>query len=340
MPQWMLVAGWMSAMSIPTALAQTPPPSYDFDFVTIGDVGNAPYSGKDPFVVLSGRGGVDYPYRIARMEVTTAQWMEFVNTFSMQASPPSFAFGPVFWGAQFDGSYSGPGLKWKLSGLPDAGLLPVGGITWREAAMFTNWLHNAKSADPSAILDGAYDASTFTSNPDGTYNDQLTHHPDAKYWIPTFDEWLKAAHYDPDRHGPGDGGWWNYSHGSEKPPIPGPPGIGQTTAGYSLPFAGEWEIALGAYPGTTSAWGLLDTSGGATEWTEGDLYGERRWRIADGGAAGPWNGPYLDMLVGVAGFGPHSGHSSLGFRIASSIPSPSACAMGVSWVALGRRRRK
>jgi hypothetical protein len=88
----------------------------------------------------------------------------------------------------------------------------VGNISRRNAAMYCNWLHNDKSTDRSAFLDGAYDVSTFTYTPFGAFNDQITRHTTARYWIPSWDEWLKAAHHDPNRHGPGQEGWWFWSN--------------------------------------------------------------------------------------------------------------------------------
>jgi sulfatase modifying factor 1 len=138
------------------------------------------------------------------------------------------------------------------------------GITWREAAMYVNWLNNDKATDLWAIMDGAYDVSTFGFEQGIGYTDQAAHHPDARYWIPTLDEWLKAVYYDPDKEGLGDGGWWMYPDGSNTPLTVGPPGVGETNGG---PFDGANNIPLGAY-GVTTPWGLLDASGGAAEWTE------------------------------------------------------------------------
>ncbi|MCA9274260.1 MAG: hypothetical protein KDA31_14590, partial [Phycisphaerales bacterium] len=61
------------------ATAQPAPPDYGFNFITIGDVGNAAYDGPDQRGVVTGRGSVDYEYRIARTEVTTGQFVEFLN---------------------------------------------------------------------------------------------------------------------------------------------------------------------------------------------------------------------------------------------------------------------
>ncbi len=325
-----------------TAQAQT----YNIDFVTIGDVGNAPYAG-DPDGRMADRGRVDYEYRIGRYEVTTGQWMEFVNTFSTQSDDYANFARPVFWGAKIDFSYNGPGRHYILrDNVNTPEMLPVGGISWREAAMFANWLHNDKSSDLSAIEDGAYDITTFTYNDDHTYNDQRTHHPDAKFWIPTLDEWLKAAHYDPNKNGQGQSGWWEYSIMSDEPPIYGVPGEGQANSGFDLPGSAEWDIPLGAYEDVTSPWGLFDTAGGAREWLEETDFHDRppEERRLDGSAAG-WNYPMAELADRISRFSgslaPHIGASSAGLRIATipSVPTLGLAAWSLGILLIKPRRR-
>lgn len=207
--------------------AQPAPPDYGFNFITIGDAGNPAYDGFDLFGLVSGRGSVGYEYRIAQTEVTSAQFAEFLNAWD--SSGGGFGvIGAFYWGGFYDGS------QWTV--VPGKELNPVGGISWREAAIFTNWLHNGKPTnDLSGFLSGAYDTSTFTSRTDEFgFNDQTTRSPGARYWIPSLDEWIKAAHYDPDKNGKGSGGWWLYSDGSDTQPVPGMPGVGETSAGVGI----------------------------------------------------------------------------------------------------------
>ena len=121
-----ITAVWVACSK---AAAQAPP-SYDFQFSTIGAPGNPAYNGPDPFKLVTGRGSVAYEYRIGTLEVTTSQWMEFVNTYSVLGGSWTFFADPVFWGAEPDPGYSGPGRKWRLRNVPDAERLPVTGITW------------------------------------------------------------------------------------------------------------------------------------------------------------------------------------------------------------------
>ncbi len=339
---WMqrLCGAWILAAFAAAAPAQTPP-SYDFDFATIGAAGNAAYSGPDPWGLTMGRGAVGYEYRIARHEVTTSQWMEFLNTFAAQPQlfapgGPRLLWGPsTGWGAQPDPTYSGPGRRYRLiPGLANAGLVPVHGVSWRDAALLCNWLHHDKSASWATIQNGAYDASTFVNQPGGTWSDQRTHHPDAKFWIPTLDEWIKAAHYDPNRYGPGQAGWWQYSNGSDSPPVPGLPGEGETSATLSLPGFAEYSIPLGAYPETQSPWELLDTSGGEQEWTE-EIYSER-WRMLRGSSVGWASSLDLDRVYGVDTAQPFLEVGTL--RIASQVPAPGSAILIVLTCVIRRKR--
>ena len=170
-----------------------------------------------------------------------------------------------------------------------------------------------------------------------------SHSFSSAFFIPSFDEMIKAAHFDPDRYGDGQGGYWQYSHRSDEFPIPGVPGIGQTSAGLDNSDWGIYDIPLGAYPDVQSPWGLLDTSGGGAEWTE--EFPENRWRIADGyyaGSSDPANYPYpwLDEIDGAYSLHPAS-HFRISLRIASTVPGTSAGTLAVMVVvAFGSRRTR
>lgn len=313
------------------------PPDYGFDFATIGAVNNRGYEGEHPNGNwLQGRGSVSYEYRMARLEVSTGQWMEFVNAISPLMSEPFNFARPTFWGATpvpFN-----PG-QYRLRDVPDAAMVPVIGISWREAAMFCNWLHNDKDVSLAAVSNGAYDASTFRVDPEtGRLLDQSTRSPGARYWIPSLDEWLKAVHFDPDAQDPefpDEGRWWDYPYGEDSEPVPGRPGEpgAQTSAGAS----GSAEhpttlIPLGSYPDAQTPWGLLDASGGASEWTEewSGLY----TRTTDGSSASNSSSVEFDVIWSVS-------VSGAGLRLASAVPTPGALILlGVGASAFVARRRR
>ncbi len=341
------VAGLTFGALAAQAVGRQAPPDYGFNFITIGAPGNRPYDGPDPNGNTVGRGSVPYTFRIAQTEITTAQYLEFVNTFATLATPPAHfdQFGPVHWGAHVDPTYAGPGLRFALNTAPSAGMYPVGGIGWFDAALYCNWLQNGKQSNPASLLSGAYDTSQWNIPwiPGGP-NPDWSHTTGAQYWIPTLDESLKAAHYDPNRYGTGQDGWWLYKNRSDQPGVSGPPGAGTTSAGYTLPNWGEWSIPLGAYPQSLSPWGLLDTSGGSTEWTQtiSNPLAAHRAFYNTGSYAGQGTLDLWDAAYGNSSNGPGGiGGAELGFRIASAIPSPGsllAMCMG-GCVAVGRKRK-
>ncbi len=331
-------------------LAQGPISGDDPRWAVIGAVGNQPmlrpYPGDDPRPA----GRVDYVYRMARYEITTGEWLEFVNTFSTRSDEWRLFAEPVIWSAVIDWSYDGPGYRWMLHEGEDAARMPVAGISWRDAAMYCNWLHNGKSAAVEAIQDGAYDTSTFYTFPDRSFTDQPTHHPDARYWIPTLDEWLKAVHYDPNKGGAGVEGWWAFPHSSDVAPIGGPPGIGEANFGFDPPTSmGAWGIPVGSYPEVMSPWGLFDASGGASEHLEEILYWdspdgprpEDRWFDGSWASSPARIAEVLDDVQWNLAFAPGSAYAYTGLRLASAVPGPSGLVLVgvVAWGGLLRRSR-
>jgi formylglycine-generating enzyme required for sulfatase activity len=327
---------------LPTAAVAQPDPS-GIDFVTIGAVGNAPIVQPNPDEPTHGRGSVGYEYRIGRTEVTTAQWVEFFNAAFDR--PPSewitTITPPSRWGAVATTPTVPGGRRWVVpAGNED---LPVGGISWRAAAAFSNFLHNDRRTDLASLMSGAYDVTTFGG--DGSvFTDQASRSPGARYWIPTWDEWLKAAHYDPARINPdgSTGGWWRFGNGSDDQFGYAPPGVGTANAGWDSntpPHIDPFTVPLGAYAGVAqSPWGLLDVAGATTEWTESirRINDGRMTRYIDGSY---WTEPgdlalfFDDLRNGTSSY-PSSNGFHLGFRVAAAIPSPSSVGLFSAAVAL------
>jgi hypothetical protein len=282
--------------------------------------------------------GATSPYRIGRTEITTAQWLPFLNAAQGLGVPWLQSATPGTWGA----TPSGPGGSWALeSGIPSAADVPVWGITWQAAARFCNWLHNGAVTSAAAFENGAYDTSTFGGTPGLGFTDQVRRSDGARFWIPDMDEWTTAAFSSPTQDGQV---WWQYPGASNSAPIPGAPGTNATTSsGYGQigdPFR---LIPVGSYPLGMSGWGLLDTSGSAPEWleslgngTDPDTgYPQSRRYIMSRAGEGPWS--FYESIGWNGDSTPYS--PARGFRLAASVPElPAAAAMVIMCVWPARRR--
>lgn len=308
-------AGVAAVMALASpALAQTPPPDHGLDFVTVGAAGNrASLVSEMPDYQITA-GAVAHEFRITRTEVLVQDWLPFVRAYTPYVEDSQRHSG-------FTSSFFFPDGQGGFTTSPDFERAPVS-VMWHMAARYVNWLHNDRAPHRAAFESGVYDTSTFSQNPDGTWNDQVAHTPGSRYWIPTFDETFKAFYYDPNRHGEGLDGYWMYPNRSNTPPVAGPPGIGETNVGNGTfgPY-----MSSGLYPHVTTPWGLLDASGGASEWTE-SLYSDHfrnRYYIGTSAGMSPAFIPFFDRADWLRGGGAPIG--MYGFRVASSIPSPGGC---------------
>jgi hypothetical protein len=325
----MSVVVGVGAVSAP-ALAQSPP-DYGYDWVTVRAPGNAAYFGQDPGGDVTGRGGVNYNYRIMRTQVDYTDWMEFANAYrpySKGIGRPQFEGVWGFWDSN-EGRYRTPDFaqNWGTE------------VGWEYAARYANWLHNGKVNEQWAFENGAYDTSTFTLNDDGSSNYQQTRNPDARFWLPTLDEYLKASYYDPDKNGVG--GWWTRPNGTDNDLFMALPEDGGETYGFigtlngGFGWPGGWD--LGQYPETETPWGMLDVSATTREFTESPL-DLNRARFIVGSNANDQLYFFGDVISGVA-----QGRMSTmlaGFRLASTVPTPGSGFLLIGFLAAMSKRRR
>jgi formylglycine-generating enzyme required for sulfatase activity len=155
---------------------------------------------------------------------------------------------------------------------------PVTYVSWFDAARFCNWLHNdcaTGAQDASTTERGAYTLDGATSG-----GLDITVNRGAKYWIPSEDEWYKAAYYQPQSEGGPVDGYWDYP---TKRDIPNAPGntIGSAenqaniyTTVYSVTQSGSYDSNQnyltegGAYEGSGSFYGTFDQGGNVWEWSD------------------------------------------------------------------------
>ncbi len=326
------------------AAAQPAPPDYGHGFVTVGDISNPAYQATFPDTIYDGRGSVPYQYRMASREMDSGQYIEFANALNYAQIPGLQASKSVRggFGAGFDPD-TGTVTFFPLS--DESVNWPVRGLSWRLGAVYCNWLHNDKGSDPENFLSGAYDFSTFGSTGD-YFTDQATRSPGAKYWIPSVDEWLKAVHYDPNKQGPDVGGWWNYPNASDERPVTGLPGVGETSANIAAQIGIEaaWQIPVGSYVDQASHYGVLDASGGVSEWLEDWVFPDDPTdRFHDGHASDDFLYGIFDVdhvAIPRGSRSPDSAPDFLGIRIASMVPAPGSGICFVGALCLITRKRR
>jgi len=240
---------------------QMPPGLKSLEFVEVGDPGNA--------ADKNGLGAVAYRYRISKYETTAAQWVEFVNAKGRSDPSESGLWSENM--SREDGADKDPRCDIRRAGkvgsfvhtvAPEFANRPVNYISFLDACRFCNWLHNGQG-------DGDTETGAYTLNGYIGFDGRRIHrNPDAKYFVPTDDEWYKAAYYDPNK--PGGAGYWKYPTRSDDKPgrdLGSANGANWYTDGFLDPV--HFLLEAGSFPRALSAYGTLDQAGNLAEWTEG-----------------------------------------------------------------------
>ena len=204
-------------------------------------------------------------------------------------------------------------------------------ITFTAALRYCNWLHNGRNGNVSSFESGAYTITPIVYIPGQGYSDTITRSDDARYWIPSVDEWVKAVYYDPNRYGQGVEGYWKYPYSSDTPPIPGV----DTNAELSLLYLS----AVATYADAQTPWGLFDASGGWAEWTDTrQPFTLRNNRLVLGSGIG--GSVTIDDYLGTVGGLPGDISGPYGLRVATSVPSPSGIVVLLAAISQTARRRR
>jgi len=303
------------------ALAMPVSAVVNIDFVTVGNAGNANNGGS---------GAVEYVYQISKNETTIAQYAEFLNavaktdTYGLYSSSMFISLVRGISRTGVSGSYT-----YLVS--PGSGNRPITYTSWFDAARFCNWAHNGQLSgvqDASTTERGAY---TLDGKVSGT---DVTKDVGATVWIPSQNEWYKAAYYDPSKTSRTGGGYWQYPNQSDA--------LNGNTVGvlgaanyFDGDYVGSGSSSLptsnvltdvGAYGADSeSYYGTNDQGGNVMEWTDSisTISDPNEARVLRGGS---WHENGSSMSSGTKWIAlPTSEYASMGFRVASVagfVPEP------------------
>lgn len=308
--------------------------------VTVGNPGNP----NDP---TTGNlyGAVDHIYEIGTYEVTLNEYAAFLNAvattdtyglYNSDMGTKQNTAGILQSGTSGSYTYSviGP-FGSTPAGANSPGNRPVTNVSWFDAVRFANWMANGQPTGVGQVAtsteDGAYTLLGAMSGVGITKN-AINPNTNAapSWWIPSEDEWYKAAYYDP-TPGAGDGdNYWEYP--TQSSDVPGNM-IGEdanqasylnSEGNFTVTQSGVFDINQnyltdsGAFSDSASYYGTFDQGGNVWEWNYAVIGGTGR-----GLRGGAWAYGYESLQSDYRwGAAPESENGSIGFRVAT-IPEPS-----------------
>ena len=308
------------------------------EWVTVGDPGNTADTAP------AGFGAVAASFQIMKYEFTNQQYTDFLTSV---AATDIYSLYNTNMGSNARGgiSRSGSSGSYSYSAKTNMGDKPVNYVSWFDAARVSNWLMNGATSSSST------ETGAYTLVGGQTTGTAPAVNSGATFYVPTEDQWYKAAYY---KGGGTSAGYWNYATQSDSAPTAvtaGSTGIG--SAGSTGNFANyneqaDWNSQNGNVTtvgtnGGPSFYGAFDMSGNVYEWN--DLTG------AAGSSRGLRGGLWYGNAFSVSSSGDSSNVPSnedygIGFRLASpvAVPEPSTWVMGLAGIACGgwqmwRRRR-
>ena len=312
------------------------------DWVTVGDPGNDPDTTGD----LNPAGAVADAFQIMKYEFTNQQYTAFLNSVDPTGTNPNSVYSASM-GSNARGGITNTGTTngSKYATKTNMGDKPVNYVTWWDAARVSNWLVNGATGT-SSMETGAYTLNNATSGNAPAVNSGAT------FYIPTENQWYKAAYY---KGGSTNASYWDYATQSDSGPtavgagLTGSGSSGSTGNSANYDRAADWNdqdgnVTTVGTNGGASAYGAFDMSGNVAEWNDlrGAAGSSRGRRGGDWGSFGAFGLSSSSRGAGV----PSNEFSTVGFRLASpvAVPEPSTWVMGLAGIACGGyslfRRRK
>jgi formylglycine-generating enzyme len=309
------------------------------ELVTVGDPGNAPDSRTYSEGGTLGRGAVGYAYAIGKYEITNGQYVDFLNAVAVDDAYGLYTNYMFTTGSGCKISRAGNPGAYSYSIAADRVDRPVNHVSLWDAFRFCNWLQNGQpkgNQNASTTEDGAYPVYGYTGSDGRT----ILRNPNAKFFIPSVDEWYKAAYY----KGAGtNSGYWSFATQNDADPSnlllnPDPGNNANFRANGILTLDQPYYMSkVGEFSNSISHYGTFDQTGNALEWTEtiypDPSYPNYRMTFLRGGS---WSDQASSLKASMA-FNSTPTYESFvqGFRIAAlAVPEPSAWAMLLT-IALG-----
>jgi formylglycine-generating enzyme required for sulfatase activity len=234
-------------------------------------------------------GAVGYAYKIGKYEVTAAQWAAVIAADS---------------GVGNAGNWTGS--------------QPTGGTSWNEAAKFCNWLTTGSATS------GYYTISDGVASTNALSHDAYAAANGTTYFIPTEDEWYKAAYHKNNGVTGGADNYWDYPTGSDTVPTAVTGGTGAGTAVFNGNGVSPGVPAFVSNAGGLSAYDTMGQGGNVWEWNEALISGSYR-----GLRGGSFYYDFYDTLHASYRYyygDPAYEVSYVGFRV-SEVPEPASMAV-------------
>ena len=296
----------MRALVVLAALLVAPPAgALTLDSVTVGNPNNAADTPSSNCDAAADCGVVTQVYAIGKYEVTNAEYAEFLN--AKAASDPLALYDTRMGSDATFGGITRSGADGDYTYAAKAGFedKPVVFVSFYDALRLANWLHNGQGTGDTET--GAY-AITF----DGIMDNTIVRAQGATVFVPSQNEWYKAAYYDP-----GLSAYHDYPAGADDAiGCVAPASDTGNSANCGNAQTGLTEV--GAYALSVSPYGTLDQGGNVWEWNE-EIAGSGR-----GLRGGSWNFPAAFTAASAPDQkDPKMGYPDTGLRLASVVvPEP------------------
>jgi formylglycine-generating enzyme required for sulfatase activity len=314
------------------------------EWVTVGDPGNTADTAP------AGFGAVATSFQIMKYEFTNQLYTDFLNSVDTSGTNPYSVYNANM-GSNARGGISftsGNASGSKYATKSNMGDKPVNYVSWFDAARVSNWLMNGATGSSST------ETGAYTLVGGQTTGTAPAVNSGATFYVPTADQWYKAAYY---KGGGTNAGYWNYATQSDSDPTAVTAGLtGIGSAGSTGNFANydsaaDWNAQNGNVTtvgtnGGPSAYGAFDMSGNLYEWN--DLTGAAG--SSRGLPGGSWSYGTFAVSSSVTVYvAPSDVYNIVGFRLASPVsvsgvpeidPNGMSAALGLIAAGLGLLERR